>query len=470
MTTGLVSLSVHDSLTFEGVEIAINPELFTNKGGTSNVVSTLHSRDSSFASVSVSVSTPFPTVPPPSPLISSPMSSQDDSAASHSLRGESIISGAGSGSLSGSGMHSPKINATIQAGDMIEIKVWDRKPNPNQQSPKASQNSHERRKTHTRGNTNSSINSSATTVKINGSRGLNDNVNLLTKASSRLQQQISISAQQQQQQQTQEPSCHPLSKRPPMVPPRSGGVSLAASPKQANSSDTDANQQNFTQRTSSDMSDSSLLQSVDELPVSPSTLPRREEKDLANPVAIAENDSGRAGLSVIQSAPLPPPVPKGTIEMGANTNTNTGTPPSFFETSHHSRISSLGSTISNIYGAPADNSSMSMPMSMAFDSTITSKTQEDHDPLEQISQTHVVRKKFVAALTEKSFSALKASGRTQISILKNVADLYGLNSYDLVTVTKIDKSLEAGVVVDTQADFVTVSLGLGWGVILCCQC
>ena len=280
------------------------------------------------------------------------------------------------------------------------------------------------------------MNSSSSTVKTDARQNSNESSHVLAKAASQLQQQLSMQSQTQTlPQEGSSPlpsgsSFHLLSKRPPIGPPRSGGVSVGASPKQNSSGDMniEASRHTFVtpQRSFSDMSDPSIVFKSDDAQTP--TLPRREEMEANDLTAVIERGNVNR-LSVIPSAP--PPLTKGNTDA-----------PSFFETSH-SRISSLGSTAIPAYPPVEDNASRT--------------SAEDHDHIEEISRTHVMRKKFVAAVTEKSFTALKAGGRTQISIRKNVADLYGLNSYDLVTITKIGENLKAGVLADTQADFVTVS-------------
>jgi hypothetical protein len=61
-------------------------------------------------------------------------------------------------------------------------------------------------------------------------------------------------------------------------------------------------------------------------------------------------------------------------------------------------------------------------------------------------------------VTERSLTTLKSSGRTQISLLRQLADLYNLSSYDLVTVTKFPPNEEAGILQSVQADFLTVTI------------
>jgi len=459
MTTGLVTLSVHDSLTFEGVEIAINPALFTTGGGNTVSVSGhghghghghgRHTRDSSFSSVILS------PVPPPSPMIGTPVPGQNQDDA-YSLRSNMETPPSQGG-------YSPKINinASIQAGDIIEIKVWDKKPNQPQSSK------------------NTGLNGNG-----NGNKTSHDHV--LANAASKLQQQISLQSSfpsvlhplsDPNRDRDRGNNNHKVSLRPPMAPrgtsTASAAGSLNSSPHHvanANSPTTAAppkvnifrrdvnpdsdNSNNTSSITSSWPAPPSLIRprlssdgTTTPLDGNETMQKRRERMNSTNQTPPASNITASAvsdmevldldrnsggvdhqGLSVIEH----PGVTKGSEEMGNRHITESG---------HHSRISSLGSSASNGSATCDDAPGI----------------QED-DVIEQISRTHTMRMNFVAAVTEKSLSALKAGGRTQISILRQVADLYELSSYDELTITKFDKSEEERVQASVQADYVTMTI------------
>ena len=469
MNSGLVSLNVHDSLTFDGVEIAINPEIFTKKGVGKSVSVTSsrhnHSRDSSFASASAA----FPSASASGPSSATIGLVQDDATAqntvaannnsnnntSHSrqpssIGAESIVSGPGGSS--GYSNVCVITNAAIQAGDIIEIQIWDKKPNSNGQSQSQTHSKalkpSQSRKSHVRGNTNVSLSSAklrGVSALGGGDMNMNDQTQLLANAASKLQ------SQQQQQQISQQssmppppPVFHPLSKRPPLpIGPR--GLSLGtSSPKDSFAGD-------FPFR--SVLSDVSHDGSIMQVPSSSASIVNAHRTLNSTPVMsnIGLNPTGSGeivvpneienenrGLSVIQPNLI------FNNKFGNGTAATNGPP--VILGGAHSRISSLGSSTSNIED----------PSQSSNDQNNHNHNHNQEDPLEQISLTHIMRRKFVTSVTEKSLSALKAGGRTQISIMKNVADLYGLRSYDLVTVTKIDKSEEAVILANCQADFVTV--------------
>ena len=74
-----------------------------------------------------------------------------------------------------------------------------------------------------------------------------------------------------------------------------------------------------------------------------------------------------------------------------------------------------------------------------------------------IRETHDEREMFVMMVTKKTLTTIKNSARTQISMLKQVADLYHLSPYDRVTVTKVAAEDEKDVLQEVSADFILVT-------------
>jgi len=75
-----------------------------------------------------------------------------------------------------------------------------------------------------------------------------------------------------------------------------------------------------------------------------------------------------------------------------------------------------------------------------------------------ITTTHRLRLSFVLKVTEKTLTSFKGNSRTQISILRKVANLYNLSNYDFVTVHKIEPQDEEEVMKAVSADFVVVTI------------
>jgi hypothetical protein len=190
ISTNLVTLSVHDSLTFDGVEIAINPDVFITKSS----VPPQHSRNPSY----VSNATQFISIPPPSPILPAP-----HMIASPIMLGTPVNVQRPNDDSSRS-IDSPKLNTTIQPGDIVEIKIWDKKTRHTNQSSSSSSSL-------------SPDGKGRKQMSVGVSGASKQNESILIKAASKLQQQISP------------PSIfHPLSEqnrertksssRPPIVP------------------------------------------------------------------------------------------------------------------------------------------------------------------------------------------------------------------------------------------------------------
>ncbi|KAI2513199.1 Pfam:DUF3608 [Fragilaria crotonensis] len=78
----------------------------------------------------------------------------------------------------------------------------------------------------------------------------------------------------------------------------------------------------------------------------------------------------------------------------------------------------------------------------------------EEDLFSKIGSTHTLRTSFVMLVTERTLTSLKGQARTQISILRQIADLYQLSPYDTVTVNRIEKNAEPAVLEAVSADFV----------------
>lgn len=79
------------------------------------------------------------------------------------------------------------------------------------------------------------------------------------------------------------------------------------------------------------------------------------------------------------------------------------------------------------------------------------------DVLESLQETHFVRISFVMPVSDQSLKSIKSSARTKVSLLRRVADLYQITSFDTVTVTQIPKHTRPFVQQRISADFVTIT-------------
>eukprot|EP00554_Chaetoceros_debilis_P009673 CAMPEP_0194104104 /NCGR_PEP_ID=MMETSP0150-20130528/4449_1 /TAXON_ID=122233 /ORGANISM="Chaetoceros debilis, Strain MM31A-1" /LENGTH=218 /DNA_ID=CAMNT_0038791513 /DNA_START=164 /DNA_END=816 /DNA_ORIENTATION=+ len=124
LTTSLVTLSVHDSLTFDGVEIALNPDIFTasSKQHSRDSSAYTHSRDASYSSAILTPNTTTSILVGNTHGASTPGGNPDEFNLNKSPSMASPET-----SLVGGGIYDAKLDTCFQAGDIIEIKVWDKK-------------------------------------------------------------------------------------------------------------------------------------------------------------------------------------------------------------------------------------------------------------------------------------------------------------------------------------------------------
>jgi hypothetical protein len=98
-----------------------------------------------------------------------------------------------------------------------------------------------------------------------------------------------------------------------------------------------------------------------------------------------------------------------------------------------------------------------LELDMADSGDFGEEEQEDV-MLTKVATTHSLRLAWVMLVSEKTLTSLKGSARTQVSLLRQVADLYNLSAYDMVTVTRIDRQDEAAVLEEVSADYVIVTI------------
>ena len=91
--------------------------------------------------------------------------------------------------------------------------------------------------------------------------------------------------------------------------------------------------------------------------------------------------------------------------------------------------------------------------------TLNDELRDDNlDDGSKLSMTHKLRLSFVVLVTKATLTSLQGNTRTQISLLRPVADLYGLSSYDTVTVHKVEAQEDEEVRKSASADFVVVMI------------
>jgi hypothetical protein len=124
---------------------------------------------------------------------------------------------------------------------------------------------------------------------------------------------------------------------------------------------------------------------------------------------------------------------------------------------------STATTVGTIGGAAGllQNKPVTMLVASSARDLGAATTDDEEDggtSLSHLSSTHRERLSFVMKVGEQSLTSLKGSARTQVSLLRPIADLYGLSSYDPVTIRKIDPSEEKSCLESCRADYVLVTI------------
>ena len=385
ISTGIVTLSVHDSLTFDGVEIAIDPQLFLKRSN-SGLSSGQHSRNTSFNSNSSMFTSQSQALQPSPKLMNTNMASSAmvaNPASTNPLANPNNTPMVGEYSPTVHSVDSVStqyINHNILPGDILEVKVWDKKPYQSQLSP-------EKKKDLSFQSIPNPFHSAKTEKSI-----------LQPKIDRNISTTSNTSGSQA---------------RPPIVPRPNSQANYTSVPKHGNFSTVPATVPNAGINLDTNGEKSDTFMEAHEM--NDRSLNFNEQK---------QSENSDASVNLIET-----------------------TLPEMKHARGHSRVSSLdsGSTVGD---------------SVLVGEEIIMKSPKRHerDPLEEISKTHNMRLKFVTTVTENSLKTLKAGGRTKISILKNIAELYRLSSYDLVTITKFDENEAENIQASVEADYVTLSI------------
>lgn len=392
ITTGLLTLSVHDNLTFDGVEVALNPDLFANisssenilLGGVKNVVGNAaasHIRQDSSASAfthlrqdsitSVLTQATISSIP----SLGTPNWVQEEAGNAFLRRDTSTATAVNTGGINGGNVQNVH---SIKVGDLIEIKVWERKNNHGQIDP--------------------------TTA------------NVIDRAATKLMQHVKQSASLSSIQgvfhplaEPKKPTSIPLmtssSSRPPIAPRNiSISSSGAASPIKFDPTPT-TSPKSFQQK----------------LSPSPQFLPIRNnnsEKDqIFRDQSVGSSGGGDSIISKLdkeQGISFPPMLIK----------TTTSSPETSYSPNQDSALLYNNSTIGKSQSFDNDSNIKSCTESPVQQPGEDDIQHQSQTVLDLISTTHILKTKFVMSVTEKSLNALKSSGRTQISLLKQGMYLY----------------------------------------------
>ena len=558
LTTGLVSLNVHEALTFDGTEIVLHPDLFATDGlstvnsiGTSTGRHTSNIRPTSSAGVSSSGSAVVGAVTGAGTIGQGTDASKDGSqsgtaaaaAASSSQQPSQPQPGAASltatpsseggklawGATGGASIASQR---RLEVGDMIEIRVWDPAPlRERHQSPGGVSSVFRKRSGASVQSNQSSVGSvsteaqkSHTTASKKGSNNLTPSAltagqqgpvatttrNTLDSVTSNLSRKMSLTTQSSSAHSMQysEFSASERTMQSEFLPPTSSkSLALTVSEETDNDS-TVAESESVRDDGTSKSKESAVVpgsniaavtnsdDTLSSLPVSPGN---PSKNIIAMPSGLASGGKppvfarGRSNTTDVPRMPTANGLPKPPLQPRASTHGDGGSSThgdmnfATYEAHKlsskptHTREISDMTTDSMVHGLLQNalphqhsqhhhnnNQHASLANSNPVDFNVLGVDFVDHrggdedteadDAFSIIGRTHVMRFSFAMLVTEKTLTSLKGSARTQVSMLRQVADLYKLSSYDMVSINRIEKGDEPAVLEAVSADFVLFSM------------
>lgn len=449
MKTGLLSLNIHDSLTFDGSELCLHEELFA-----------------------------IPHDVGPEATGSSQHTSATATIAARKAQGEQNYGKSsnvtvGASTTSGKTTTASNIHHGLSAGDMIEIRVWD--PLAKEQAMVKDQGS------------NAVSSPLPSFRKTNNARSPNGTATQHQPSAPRVQVDFST----------------------PNTTNVTNAVNASSSGGKANIPST-GNGTGLRPRTESfnfSVGDP-LEEAVEDETVSANGSSSSEDTSSQNP-ADGENqisagaESGASGdidsesldnlapptKTVAMPSSLPPVFPRARVGSTDHPDTQTAITAAAQRSSLTSpgnpaipkppliqrRVPVSGSVLSSQHHSPKISRSHTRQISdMTMDTQhldmieagIHHTDSQDEDTADhqgadgwsKVVTTHQLRLSFVLLVTDKTLTSLKGNTRTQISMLRQVADLYSLSSYDMVTVHKIDPQDEEEVLKAVSADFVVMTI------------
>ena len=549
LTTGLVSLNVHEALTFDGTEIVLHPDLFASDGlSTVNSIGTTTSRHpsnirpASSTGVSSSGSTAIPGVGSSSigqvATEASKDGSQPVTAAASSLQPSQQQQGAPiltttpsseTGKLTwGTGGASIMSQRRLEVGDMIEIRVWDPTPmRDRHQSPGGVSSVFRKRggasvqSNQSSGSVSTEAQKSNTTASKKGSNHSTPSTltsnqipaipprNTLDSVTSNLSRKMStttysLSANSMQYSEfSGSDQVHPISSK---------SMALTASAETENVStieemvmhDGTSNSKNDEMSAMASINTEVETNNEEGTTKPLLTPPSNSGKIFTMPATLGgkppvssrgrSNTSDIPRLSIVNALPKPPLQPRASTH-GDRASTHGDMNFAAYEARKrsskpiHTREISDMTTDSMVHGLlqnfpphhPLQNNNNQQQHStsgnnhadfdvLGVDFLDERGGQHGHvgggddddteadDVLSIIGKSHHMRFSFVMLVTEKTLTSLKGSARTQVSMLRQVADLYKLSSYDMVSINRIEKNDESAVLEAVSADFVLFSM------------
>ena len=445
VTTGLLSLNVHEALTFDGTELCLHPDLFS---GTTDAPSYHGAVVGGGSRLSTTTTNSSNKLPLATTTLSSEMLTPVASTLSESK--------------------------TLQVGDMVEIRVWDPLP----KGGAASQQHHQ----HSSGAPASNASS------IVRPRPPSATVSAASSTASAPPDPRPFGTHNDTSLQYSDASVS-------VVEIADGGdetlkrKEIDASPS-ASSTVSSAGDNTNNQSQSGSQAQQQQSSPSEPLVTSPSSTVEGDDssgtpKDVFTGGSTAElppvvprsrtNTADNATMtrnSILAAAPAPAPAavtkpPLQRRSTGASAPvvqprvSAAGVTSILSKSRHHRELSDM--TADTVYGGnntPLDASQQLVDFHLPLTTAVTTGdvVDVDDDIWTTMSSSHSLRMSFVMLVTEKTLTSLKGSARTQVSILRQVADLYQLSSYDMVSIHKVAKEEEEAALEAVSADFVTVTI------------
>ena len=477
-SSGLVSLNVHEALAFDGTEICLHPDLFAT-------ATTPHYEPRSSSSRAQSILTTNSSGPPSAAVLK--QQAQDSTRTS--------LQWNASQEDSATTLSAPPPPPPLQPGDLIELCVWDvvttttnNNNSPGRNSNTRSHHNHDVASILRPSSFPSHRHTIATTATLSTTTTHNNDA---TTTKSLQGEAISTESQSSHQHQLN-------SSRASSSMQYSPTASLATTTTTTNevavpATDTAAEE---------DASSASAASQVSSLPVTPQASPRssshNKTRKVPSPPPDADGLSSPPTKSVVTGVmwtttapstttttlPLPPVFPRRSTT--ATTTDPAGKPPLIRRggtggeaktTTRHKQPSRHHRDISDM---TMESAMMMEPSLRSYHddgdllqlrpSTSSASAEEDDDDHDDDTTwhtstlpppvvSHTLRQSFVMQVTAKSLTAMPSKGQTRVSLLRKVADLYGLSSFDMVTVHPILVPEEKQAVLErVSADFVMVTV------------
>jgi hypothetical protein len=427
LMTGLVSLNVHEALTFEGTEICLHPDIFNNSGdGASYAPTVSGSARHSVMSVGGNKD--------------ARMNSAQTTASEDKTYTQA-------------GPISPQAK-TLQVGDMIEVRVWDPLPRSQQLASSNASSVLLQKRQSPPPSAQSSASGSPSEERVSSVAVVAGVEEALEVAA------VAVAAALKS---TPEVVAAPIEENPNSPPEIEESTSREMDALTVSSEEHSSLQY---QEVMTPLQSPGAFSSGDDnvtvvtSGVLPPVFPRSRASTADGAFgAIGKSrtntvDGGGIGGNAFRMPPTTkPPISqrRGDTNKPRQTSTTTGA-----KSRHQRDLSDM--TVDTFYGvdptkAAANDNNHLMDLHLPL------PTFDDEDDVwMHIESTHTMRLSFVMKVTEKSLNSLKSSARTQVSLLRQVADLYKLSSYDMVTIHRIEKGEEATVLRAVSADFVLVSI------------